>query len=70
MYDVGWQYQLSTPTVQCLVEEALTRVTKLDRVHLGLVGAGRTDAGVHAWGQVWIVSYGSQPGKGLGNVET
>lgn len=52
MYDAGWQYQQSTPTVQCLVEEALTRVTKLERGHLGLVGAGRTDAGVHAWGQV------------------
>ncbi|XP_051137522.1 uncharacterized protein LOC127255820 isoform X2 [Andrographis paniculata] len=48
----GWQYQQSTPTVQCLVEEALTRITKLERDHLGLVGAGRTDAGVHAWGQV------------------
>ncbi|XP_051137524.1 uncharacterized protein LOC127255820 isoform X4 [Andrographis paniculata] len=46
----GWQYQQSTPTVQCLVEEALTRITKLERDHLGLVGAGRTDAGVHAWG--------------------
>ncbi|KAK6162208.1 hypothetical protein DH2020_002049 [Rehmannia glutinosa] len=48
----GWQYQQSTPTVQCIVEEALTRITKLERDHLCLVGAGRTDAGVHAWGQV------------------
>ncbi|GER26261.1 unnamed protein product, partial [Striga asiatica] len=48
----GWQYQQSTPTVQCLVEEALTRITKLERNQLCLVGAGRTDAGVHAWGQV------------------
>lgn len=55
MYDLGWQYQKSTPTVQCLVEEALTRITKLERDHLGLVGAGRTDAGVHAWGQVWFI---------------
>lgn len=52
---VGWQYQQTTPTVQRLVEEALTRVTKLERDHLGLVGASRTDAGVHAWGQVWVV---------------
>ncbi|CAA2961871.1 uncharacterized protein LOC111371557 [Olea europaea var. sylvestris] len=48
----GWQYQQSTPTVQCIVEEALTRITKLERKDLLLVGAGRTDAGVHAWGQV------------------
>lgn len=57
MYDVGWQYQQSTRTVQCLVEEALTQITKLERDHLGLVGAGRTDAGVHAWGQVWFFSF-------------
>ncbi|CAK9170132.1 unnamed protein product [Ilex paraguariensis] len=48
----GWQYQVSPPTIQCIVEEALTRVTKLERKDLHLVGASRTDAGVHAWGQV------------------
>ncbi|KAK6940722.1 Pseudouridine synthase I, TruA, alpha/beta domain [Dillenia turbinata] len=48
----GWQYQQSPPTVQCIVEKALTQVTKLKRKDLYLVGAGRTDAGVHAWGQV------------------
>ncbi|XP_073295527.1 uncharacterized protein [Primulina huaijiensis] len=48
----GWQYQQSTPTVQCIVEEALTRTTKLGREELQLVGASRTDAGVHAWCQV------------------
>ncbi|KAH6781178.1 Pseudouridine synthase family protein [Perilla frutescens var. hirtella] len=48
----GWQYQTSTPTVQCVLEEALTRITKLERNHLCLIGSGRTDAGVHAWGQV------------------
>ncbi|KAH0449082.1 hypothetical protein IEQ34_022882 [Dendrobium chrysotoxum] len=48
----GWQYQESPPTIQCLIEKALTRITKLDRKQLRLVGAGRTDAGVHAWGQV------------------
>ncbi|KAL6581108.1 hypothetical protein OROMI_007031 [Orobanche minor] len=47
-----WQYQQRVPTVQCIVEEALTRITKLERDRLCLVGAGRTDAGVHAWGQV------------------
>ncbi|KAL8552884.1 hypothetical protein ACS0TY_001532 [Phlomoides rotata] len=48
----GWQYQQSTPTVQCIVEKALTRITKVERDHLCVVGASRTDAGVHAWGQV------------------
>ncbi|RAL38625.1 hypothetical protein DM860_002603 [Cuscuta australis] len=48
----GWQYQPSIPTVQCILEQALTRITKLERKDLQLVGAGRTDAGVHAWGQV------------------
>ncbi|XP_055811156.1 uncharacterized protein LOC129880921 isoform X2 [Solanum dulcamara] len=50
-YD-GWQYQQSTPTVQCILEEALTKKTKINRKELCLVGASRTDAGVHAWGQV------------------
>ncbi|XP_065863974.1 uncharacterized protein [Euphorbia lathyris] len=48
----GWQYQQSPPTVQCFVEKALVRATKLDRKDLLLVGASRTDTGVHAWGQV------------------
>ncbi|KAK8914084.1 hypothetical protein KSP39_PZI023886 [Platanthera zijinensis] len=48
----GWQYQESPPTIQCLIEKALARFTKLDRKQLCLVGASRTDAGVHAWGQV------------------
>ncbi|KAB1206186.1 tRNA pseudouridine synthase A 1 [Morella rubra] len=48
----GWQYQQSPPTIQCIVENALTRATKLERKDLHLVGASRTDAGVHAWGQV------------------
>ena len=49
---LGWQYQESPPTVQCAVEKALIRATKLQRKDLQLVGASRTDAGVHAWGQV------------------
>lgn len=48
----GWQYQESPPTVQCAVEKALIKATKLQRKDLQLVGASRTDAGVHAWGQV------------------
>lgn len=49
---LGWQYQPTIPTVQCLVEDTLTKITHLERDKLSLVGAGRTDAGVHAWGQV------------------
>ncbi|GAB2247836.1 hypothetical protein Droror1_Dr00007718 [Drosera rotundifolia] len=48
----GWQYQESPPTVQCLIEKVLTKVTKLERKDLKFVGASRTDAGVHALGQV------------------
>ncbi|XP_021889463.1 uncharacterized protein LOC110808307 [Carica papaya] len=48
----GWQFQQSPPTIQCIVEKALIRVTKLERKDLHLVGASRTDTGVHAWGQV------------------
>uniref|UniRef100_A0A0E0L0I5 tRNA pseudouridine synthase n=1 Tax=Oryza punctata TaxID=4537 RepID=A0A0E0L0I5_ORYPU len=42
----SWQYQPSPPTIQCSIENALTRITKLDRKELCLVGAGRTDTGV------------------------
>ncbi|XP_008681316.1 pseudouridylate synthase isoform X1 [Zea mays] len=47
-----WQYQPSIPTIQYFLEDALICITKLDRKKLCLVGAGRTDTGVHAWGQV------------------
>jgi len=46
---VGWQRQASGPSVQGLVEGALR---DLDERDVTLTGAGRTDAGVHALGQV------------------
>ncbi|KAH1096647.1 hypothetical protein J1N35_013568 [Gossypium stocksii] len=48
----GWQFQVSPPTIQCVVEKALIQITKLERECLHFVGASRTDTGVHAWGQV------------------
>ena len=45
----GWQRQANGPTVQQHLEEALARLL----VHeVSVVGASRTDAGVHARGQV------------------
>ena len=44
----GWQRQPAQRTVQGALEDALTRLTQN---HVPAIGAGRTDAGVHALGQ-------------------
>ncbi|TWT63654.1 tRNA pseudouridine(38-40) synthase TruA [Rubinisphaera italica] len=45
----GWQVQPDRPTVQQHIEEAILAITQ---EHSRLAGAGRTDTGVHALGQV------------------
>jgi len=46
---VGWQRQAAGASIQGLIEDALR---ELDGQDVAVVGAGRTDAGVHAYGQV------------------
>lgn len=46
---VGWQRQANGPSIQAAVERALTAITGAE---VPIRGAGRTDAGVHAVGQV------------------
>lgn len=45
----GWQVQPGLPTIQAELEAAIRQVSQQ---HVNVIGAGRTDAGVHALGQV------------------
>ena len=46
----GWQRQPNAPTVQGAIEAVIHQITQ--RSEIELTGAGRTDTGVHARGQV------------------
>lgn len=48
----GWQLQPRAPTIQGAIERALCVLLQERRERLGVGAAGRTDAGVHAEGQV------------------
>ena len=50
----GWQRQEGLPTVQDAIEKAMTQFAQHEVV---VFGAGRTDAGVHARGQVIHVDF-------------
>ena len=45
----GWQIQPNAITVQAAIQDALAKITK---AQTQIIGAGRTDTGVHAAGQV------------------
>ncbi len=50
-YFSGWQLQKDRKTVQGLLEDTLQKICKTEK-RISVNGAGRTDAGVHAWGQI------------------
>jgi len=53
----GWQIQPGQPTIQGVLTDVVRQLTQDSVI---LQAAGRTDAGVHAWGQV--VSFKTQSG--------
>jgi tRNA pseudouridine38-40 synthase len=61
----GWAAQPGRRTVEGVLTEALARVLRCDVADVHLVVAGRTDAGVHASGQVCHVDVAAQPWLGL-----
>lgn len=47
----GWQLQKNKRTVQGVIESAFKKILK-SNTRIPVYGSGRTDTGVHAWGQV------------------
>ena len=60
----GWQRQEDVPSIQQAIEEAITKFCQQD---ITIFGAGRTDSGVHACGQVahFDLDYGDRSLSGL-----
>jgi len=52
----GWQIQKNRRTVQGVLENALLKIFK-EKIRIIIYGAGRTDSGVHAYGQVAHFDY-------------
>ena len=50
----GWQIQPNTLTIEQVLDNAINKVTG-EKVHV--IGASRTDAGVHSFGQVANFNY-------------
>jgi len=63
----GWAKQPNRPSVQDSLESALATVFRLERDQVKTVVAGRTDAGVHAVGQVCHVDLPEGLGVGIDN---
>lgn len=61
----GWQRQIDVPSIQQAIEDAITKFCQQD---IPVTVAGRTDAGVHAKGQVchFDLDYGDRPLDGYG----
>jgi tRNA pseudouridine38-40 synthase len=53
----GWQRQADKPSVQEVLERACAQFAGLDNARLPVQCSGRTDAGVHAYGQVVHVDF-------------
>lgn len=54
-YFHGWQRQPDVESVQSALEDSLKTILRMDSV--SVIGSGRTDAGVHAKGQVAVFDY-------------